>query len=64
MMGKDHIDRALLTAPVLAFFVGVSVAYGLCAPNPSSLFTFLGILPLGICVALVVDARRELWGKQ
>lgn len=64
MMGNNYIDRALLTAPVLAFCVGVSVAYGLCAPNPSPLFTFIGILPLGICVALVVQARRELRGKQ
>jgi hypothetical protein len=64
MMGKNDIDRALLIAPVLAFVVGVSVAYGLCAPNPSPLITFSGIIPLGICVALVVRARRELWGGQ
>ena len=51
---------ALLTAPVLAFFAGMSCAYGLFVPNPIMLWSFIYIIPLGICVGLVAQGLGEL----
>ena len=47
---------ALLTA----FFAGMSCAYGLFVPNSIMLWSFIYIIPLGICVGLVAQALGEL----
>lgn len=64
MMNKDVIDRAIVTAPVLAGMAGVYFTYGLLKPGMSPLMTFLGILPLGVCLALIHDASSELWSEE
>lgn len=52
--------NAILFAPFLAFFAGMSAAYGLFAPNPIILFSFIYIIPLGISVGLVANAVGQL----